>query len=499
MSSEYKELMEIYEEISILGSIRSVLSYDLETKIISPAGIQHRGKQLAALDNITHSLMNNERYKNLINKLNDAEELNEIEKRNVEILYRSMKTATSIPKELIQKLAKQANRTNESWKKAKHAKDFSIVRKDVEMLFQITIERAQILADVKDYTDPYSALIAERDPGFTSDNLTKIFDETKSYLVPMIKKIHEKHSDIDTSFLRNEYSRDIQVKISETISDFYGFNYHTPNARGRIGEVEHPLTITCGPNDVRITVNYHNYASVVSSTCHELGHGMHSLHKNQDWNYTPINNVSAPSISEATSRYTENKIGKDLAFWDHYYSKLQKLTGLKKEKMEFYNAFTKINPSTKRMSADEVSYGLHIIIRFEMEKMLFSGQLDFADIPQVWNEKYMEYLGVDVPNDSDGPLQDLHWYSYYIGYFQGYALGDLINSQFHYTMENKVPDWREDLRNGSMKSIHNWMVENVYSLGFRYDPLEFVEKISGKLLNAKYHKKYLQEKYIQYL
>ncbi|MCY3412856.1 MAG: carboxypeptidase M32 [Candidatus Heimdallarchaeota archaeon] len=497
MNDEYKELMGLYEDISVLGSTRSVLSYDLETKIMAPAGIEHRGRQLGLLGKLNHQMMNAPRYQELIRKLYGNESLDEIQARNIEILYRSMITATSVPTELVMRLAKQANTTNETWKKAKMARDFSLVKKDVKDLFDVTIERAQILADVKGFKDPYSALLAERDPGFTKDNLTSIFAETKSYLIPMIKKIKEKQGDINTSFLASEYPRELQVKISELIADFFGYDYSSESARGRIGEVEHPLTIGCGPDDVRITVKYENYASVIGSTNHELGHALHGLFRKKDWRYTPINDSGAPSIGETTSRYTENKIGKDMAYWDHFYPILQKLTGLKQSKEDFYQAFTFVNPSTKRMSADEVSYGLHIIIRFEIEKMLFEGNLEFADIPQVWNDKYLEYMGVEVPDDTAGPLQDLHWYSYYIGYFQGYALGDLLNSQIHYTMENALPDWREDISAGNMNSIHQWMVENVYSLGFRYDPIDFVEHITDKKFETKYHKQYLEEKYLR--
>lgn len=496
-TEKYNELMKQYEDLSVLNSIGSVLFYDLETKTLAPSGVDHRGKQMALLAGITHKRMNDKNYTSLIDSLHNSNDLDNIQKRNVELLYRSQLTATSVPASLVSKLAEQANKTNKAWKAAKKIADYKLVEKEVSSLFDVTVERAQIIADVKGFKNPQSALLSERDPGFNVDNLTKIFSETKSYLLPMIEKIKSKQEDIDRSFLKNDYPRDLKVTISETIADLYQFDYKSENAVGRIGEVEHPLTIACGPKDVRVTVNYTNYSSMISATQHELGHGLHRLNNNPAWLHSPISNSVSPSVAEMTSRYTENKIGKEMAFWDTYYPTLQKLTGLTVDKETFYNAFTYVEPGYKRMSADEVSYGLHIIIRFEIEKALFDQKIDFSEVTQLWSEKYREYLGIEVEDDTKGVLQDLHWYTYYWAYFQGYALGDLIGSQVHYHMVKTNPTWKDDMAKGDLSTVNQYFIDNIYSKGALYDPLDFVQEITGSPFDTKYLKKYLAEKYLQ--
>ncbi len=492
---KYNELMSIYYEIDLLMSTRSVLSWDLETKIMPPSGLNHRGKQMALISNLIHKKMNEDRYKKLVFDLKDSTNLDYVQTRNVELLYRSVLTATGISAELVRKLSIQANKTGQSWKEAKTKKDFRIVEKDMTELFRLTIERAQLLADIKGFKDPLSALVSERDPGFDVNKLDKVFSETKSYLVPMLKKVVS--SQDDPSFFNKDYSRETKVKISESVADFYNYDYNSENAVGRIGEVTHPLTMRLGPSDIRITVNYKDWNGMISATQHELGHALHGLNKNPEWTYTPINSGAAPSINEMTSRFTENKIGKDMAFWDGYYPKLKEIIDLKVDKNKFYNAFTHVNPGYLRMGADEISYGLHIIIRFEIEKDLFSEKLAYNEVPEVWRQKYNDYLDVDVKDDNQGCLQDLHWYSGpYIGYFQGYALGDLFGSQVYYHLQDTVPQWKNDLKDGNMDTVHKYLTKNVYSKGNLYDPQEFIKNITGKEFDTKYLKKYLEEKYL---
>ncbi len=286
----------------------------------------------------------------------------------------------------------------------------------------------------------------------------------------------------------------------EAISDIFQYPYRGSNAMGRIDEVEHPLTIGCGPKDVRITVKYDesNFTRSIFAGCHELGHAIDRLGRNPDWEGHPTNSFRTPSIAECYSRFTENKIGKSQEFWEGFYPTLQKLIGspLKNIELdEFLLATNRIIPHPSRMKADEVTYLLHIIIRFEIEQMLFNGDIQIHELPQVWNQKYHDYMGVEVQNDTEGVMQDLHWYSTYWAYFQGYGLGDIMGSQMFYAMTKEIGDWRAELRKGSLKQGKEWLELKAFRLAGYFDPLDLIESITKEKLNPTYHVRYLKEKY----
>ncbi len=499
MSNLYNEVIEHYKNISILGSIRGVLNWDTETGMVSNKGIDYRGVQFSFIGKLQHQLMNDTTFREGVLKLH-SRELGDIENRNIELLYRSVLRSSSIPSDLIIKLSQQANLTNKLWKRAKTNNDYSIVMNDMRKLFELNRQRALLIGKAFDIDDPFSSLISERDAGLSKKDIGSIFSQAREYLIPMIKKLQAKHYDIDTSFFNLNFEKKTERMIVERIADYYQFFYKGEDSHGRIGEVEHPLTIACGPQDVRFTVKFGKYARSISSAQHEIGHALHRLNMNPDWNFEPINNMGFPSISEMASRYTENKIGKSVSFWRYFYPILKDITGHKLDAIDmnqFYYAFTKVNPNWSRMTADEVSYGIHIIIRFEIESGLFADTINFNELPQVWREKYDKYLGVDVETDTQGVLQDLHWYNYYWGYFQGYFLGDLFGSQVHYSMINKNPDWQIELENGDMTGINSYFIENVYHKGALYDPLDMIEKITKKPFSVNFHKKYLEDKYFQ--
>lgn len=493
---DYAKVLEYYDEISILENMRGLLAWDLETNTIPSKGVEYRGKQLGYISQRVHNIWQNKEFGDLIRRQVDREGYDEVQKRNIELLNRSLITATATPSELVKKLALQANQTNARWKKAKKESNYQIVKNDVSQLFTLVRERAGIIGKEKGIDDPFAALISERDAGFNVDNLTSIFKESKNYLVPTLKKIMDRGEDHNYSFLNTQLERRVEEHITRDIADIYQYDYKT---RGRIDEVTHPLTIGCGPDDVRVTVKFGNYSTVISSMQHEIGHGLHSLHRNPEWGTQPVNRYGFPSIAEMASRFTENKIGKSKEFWEYYYPKLQHRTGEKLAGIdldEFYRGFTNIQPHWSRMTSDEITYGLHIIIRFEVEKGLFEDKISFDEFPQVWNEKYEKYLGVNVANDSQGILQDLHYYSYYWGYFQGYFLGDLLGSQIYYHMDNALPDWKTNLAQGDYSGVHEYFVENIYSKGALYDPLDHVERITGEKFTIDHFKKYIDNRYL---
>ncbi|UCE12919.1 MAG: carboxypeptidase M32 [Candidatus Heimdallarchaeota archaeon] len=494
MIDAYHHLLKHYSQIHLLESIQGLLYWDLNTYMPSD-GLQFRTEQFKWLQQNIHKHWIDEEFASLISKCEKVDYLDSIQKRNVELTRREYDKRTVIPIKLVGDLAAQSNKTLEVWKIAKAKNSFQYVVFDLEKLFSLNLKRAELLAESSGISDPYEALINFRDPGFSVNLLNNIFNEIKTFLVPFVKKCIS--SQPDQTFLTRRVSREIQQELVKELTKFLEY----PHTTGRVDEVEHPLTIGCGPKDVRITVKYQEdrVMKALSAGIHEIGHGLDSLQRNPEWRGQPINARKFPSFGESQSRLLENIIGLSREFWSHFYPIFKEKVGVFTDidLDTFYSAINTVKPGLSRMRADELTYILHIIIRFEIERDLFAGNIKINELPQIWNEKYDEYLNVEVPSDTLGVMQDLHWYSQYWGYFFGYALGDIISSQIAETLSQLLPEWRESLQNGSFTMIREWLANNVHSLGAQYDSLELVEKITGEPLTNKYLINYLNEKYTE--
>lgn len=499
MRTPYEQLLENYEEINMLNSISGVLYWDLNT-YMPPAAVGHRAKQFQYISQKIHSLNTNPERGKLLDLCEKDKSLDDFQKRNVELLRRSYDINTVFPPELVGKLAAQSNKTLEVWKKAKAKADFQMVQPDLEKLFPLQLEAAELLAKSKSMNDPFNALIDTRDKGFSVSLLTKYFDEAKSFLIPFIKQCRESDIKPDRSFLSRSVPRSTQIGMVENLAKFLEYDFHTENAVGNIDEVEHPLTIGCGFRDIRVTVKYHeeNVLAAFLAGAHECGHAIDSLQGKDEWYNQPIYGMSSPSFGESQSRFFENIVVSSKEFWSYYYPRFQEDTkGIFSDvSMEdFFFALNAVNPGFIRIQADEVTYILHIIIRFEIERDWFAGKIEVKDLPQVWNEKYKQYLGVDVPNDTLGVMQDLHWYSQYYGYFFGYGIGDIISSQITAKLSKDLPDWKMGLQDDKFTHIREWLKTNVHQRGGTLDCLKMVKSITGEELTPKYHIDYLKEKF----
>lgn len=494
MKKHYEKLLEKYNEIHLLNTLRGLLYWDLNTYMPSNA-LQFRTEQFNWLQQTIHKRWTNHKFESLIKQCEEDQQLDSIQRRNISLVRREYENKTVLPLELVGALASQSNKTLEVWKKAKTNNNFQSVVPDLEKLFTLNLQRAELLARSKEIDDPYEALISIRDPGFSIELLTRIFNETKSFLVPFVKIICDSPLQPKNDFL----SRKVPVKSQkELVKDIAKFLEYNPN-NGRIDEVEHPLTIGCGPEDIRVTVKYENQImKVVSAAIHECGHALDGLQRNKEWIGQPINSRSFPSFGESQSRFLQNVIGKSREFWTFYYPNFQKLTnGVFKDISleEFYFTINAVKPGVSRMNADEVTYCLHIIIRFEIERDLFAGLIEIKDLPQTWNTKYKEYLGVEVPSDTLGVMQDLHWFSQYWGYFYGYGIGDIMASQITTALTQDLPTWQTSLQTGNFTLIREWLAHNIHNKGTLFDSLDLIKNITGEPLSVKYFVKYLKEKY----
>jgi len=501
LGSDYDKLMEKGKKIMVLESIANLILWDMETKM-PPKGINLRSQQLAFLKQIEHKTTTDPDIGTLLKKIKghpNYNSLNELQKRNVYLIKKKYDEMTKLPEELVVETARQRVIAVDAWKKAKAAKDFSIFKPELEKLVDLKRKAAEILMKVKGTATSYDALIDIFEPQMTSEMITRIFDELKKGLVSIIEKCETAPKQPDTSILKRKVPVDIQREIANSLAKFIEYDVESKEARGRIDETEHPFT-TGYYDDVRITTHYYenNFTSSLFSTLHEGGHATYDQNLNPEWIYQLIGDGCSYGFHESQSRFIENIIGRSREFWTYYLPKLKKLTGdiFSDVKLDtFVHAINHVKSSKIRIEADEVTYGLHIIIRFEIERELIAGKIKVADLPRIWNQKYREYLGVEIENDSEGMMQDTHWAEGYFGYFPSYALGNIYSGQILATLERDIPDWKDQIAKGNFHNVKQWLVENVHQYGKLYNAADLIKKIAGEEINVKYYLDYLDEKY----
>ncbi len=501
LKDPYDKLMANARNLTILGTAASVVYWDMETKM-PPKGIKLRSQQLAMLQQIIHKMTVDPEIGNLLSKVEkhpDYDSLNELQKRNIYLIRKNYDEQTKLPEELVVEIARQQAIAIDVWKKAKAAKNFPMFKPELERMFELKKKAAEILMQVKDTRTPYDALVDIYEPKMTSEAIADIFASLRKGLVDVMNKCLGAPEQPEISFLNRTVPADAQRKISSELAKFMDYDVESPQAGGRIDETEHPFT-TGYYDDVRITTHYYedNIASSLFSILHEGGHALYEQGLNPEWIYQPVGGGCSLGFHESQSRFVENMVGRSREFWTYFLPKLKELTGSTFADVSldnFVRAINHVKPSKIRVEADEVTYCLHVIIRFEIERELFAGKLRVAELPQLWNQKYKEYLGVDIENDSEGVMQDTHWAGGDFGYFPTYALGNIFSGQILSTMEKAVPSWRDEISKGNFRNVKKWMTDNVHNYGALYDPAVLIKKIAGEEINVNPYLAYLNKKY----
>jgi carboxypeptidase Taq len=500
MRSAYKKLLAKTKDLIILQSAESIIQWDMETKM-PPKAVEQRSQQLALLSRISHKMSIDPEVGKLLKQTAanpDFETLSQTEKRNVYLIKKNYDEQTALPEKLVSEKTKQQAITVNTWKKAKNAKNFAILKPELEKLVSLTKQEAEILSKVKETATPYDALIDGNEPKMTVDQITPIFNRLQEGLKPLLDKIQSSSKQPDTTIMHVTVPVETQRKIATELAEILGYDTTSPNAVGRIDETEHPFTEGYY-DDVRITTHYYpnDFASSIFSVLHETGHALYDQNLNPEWKYQPIGSHCSMGIHESQSRFTENLIGRSREFWTSFLPKLKQVAPeLQSLELDpFIHAINTVKPSKIRIESDEATYNLHIIIRFQIERDLFADKTKVNELPQAWNQSYREILGLKVENDSEGVMQDTHWPSGYFGYFPSYTLGNIYSGQLLAKIKQDVPNWRRQLAEGNLKDITTWLKENVHSQSNLYDPVELIKKITGNTLDAKAYLEYLQEKY----
>jgi carboxypeptidase Taq len=393
----------------------------------------------------------------------------------------------------VEDLSRQQSLGHEAWVKAREAANFGMFAPHLEILVRLTAEVAEHLG----YADtPLDALIDEYEPGATAAMFTRLFDEVKTTTIPLLQRILDSPVKANRKFLERNYPADAQKQFGELAMRQLGFDWEG----GRLDISVHPFC-TGSLGDVRITTRYKTDApqQALFGIIHETGHALYEQGLNPDQQGTPLSQALSMGIHESQSRLWENLIGRSRGFWTFFFPKLkdvfpQQLADVTPEQFEL--AVNHVEPSLVRVEADEMTYDLHIILRFEIERDLFAGKLAVADLPAVWNRKVKEYLGVTPPNDGkEGVLQDVHWSGGSFGYFPSYSLGNMAAAQFWSAMQKVMPDLTRKMAAGDFSEILHWLRENVHAHGRRYSRDELLQRATGKPLGTKDYADYLTKKY----
>jgi len=419
-------------------------------------------------------------------------ELSEIDQRLVTETRKDYDRSVKIPPKLYQEYVVLASQSENKWEEAKENNDYAGFQPYLDKVISYTNQFIDLWG-VKDTR--YDVLLDQYEPGMTVAQLDSIFGGLRDKLVPLSAAIAASPHQPDTSFLRQTFDKSAQKEFSLYILEQMGYNFEA----GRLDESAHPFATGLNPGDVRITTRYleNDVTSALFGTIHEGGHALYEQNIMPELINTTLCTGTSMGIHESQSRFWENVIGRSRPFWERYFGELQKkFPGqLDVSVDQFYRGNNTVQPSLIRIEADELTYNLHIIIRYEMEKLIFNGGAKAADLPALWNDKYKEYLGITPPNNAEGVLQDVHWSGGAFGYFPSYSLGNMYAAQFADTMEREIAGLWSLVGKGELHPIKDWLAERIYKYGKLRTPSELVQAVTGKSLDPQYLVDYLTKKY----
>lgn len=484
-------LKNLQETLGAYHHVMGVTDFDAATA--APKGSHEgRGKVMGILSRVTYDLIADPENDELLTVLEeDLDNLTQQQKREVEVLRKNYNQLNRIPAEEYVEYNVLLNDAQAAWEKAKNQNDFDMFAPYLKKIVDFNVKFAGYY---NPDLPPYDALLNEYEEGLTTKTLDEFFSELRSTIVPLLEKI-KAAKPVDNSFLYKKYPVYKQRQFADYLMQELGMDREHCN----IAESEHPFTTGFNNKDVRITTHYYEDAPTfaIYSTIHEGGHAIYEMGCDDCYNYTLLSGGASMGIHESQSRFYENLIGRSRPFIQHIFPKLQELfpEQLKDVDAEmFYRAVNKVEPSLIRTEADELTYCLHIMVRYEIEKKLIAGELAVKDVPETWNNLYKEYLGIDVPDDTHGCLQDIHWAGGSIGYFPSYALGSAYGPQMLHCMEKEVGEIYGDVAKGDLRKVTCWLKENIHRHSALYKPADLFERVCGKF-DAKYFTDYLTRKY----
>ncbi len=474
----FDELVSRLKQTAVLASCSALLGWDEQT-YLPPGGAPHRAEQLGLLAGLAHQRATDPRVGELLSELEASRHFSP-ETADGALLRearRDFDRKTKLPQRLVEQLSKTTTLAQHAWVEARKKKDFAAFQPWLEQVIALKREEADA---INLGGEKYDALLDDYENGATSERIEAAFAELRTELVSLLAAIRDSGIEPDTSIITRRFPIEAQRAFGQSAASAIGFDFN----RGRIDEAAHPFCSGNGPGDCRLTTRYdeHHFPQAFFGTLHEAGHGLYEQGLPAEYYGTPLGEACSLGIHESQSRMWENFVGRSWAFWSHFFPEAQRafpeaLAGVDAESL--YRAVNDVRPSFIRVEADEVTYNLHIMLRFELERPLIRGDLSPADVPDAWNEAFRRDFGMSPANASEGCLQDIHWSAGLVGYFPTYTLGNIYAAQLFDKARSDLGDLDAMFRGGDFAPLKQWLVENVHRHGRRYRPTELIERVTG--------------------
>lgn len=494
IEKKLNNLRDYLKKIEYINSSIALIQWDSMVNMPKKA-VEYRSEMLGYLSGESYKLSTSEEIKGYIEYFKDKNELDDVNKAIIDNIKREYEATKKIPENEYREYTIAAALSSAAWEEAKEKSDFKIFEPHLKKM----VEFNKRFVEYWGYEgNKYNALLDKYEPGITTDKVDELFGKLKEAILILLNKIKKSGYVPNTKFFSEKFSKQSQESFAKKILDAMEYDYVEA---GRIDESMHPFTTNFGNKDVRITTHYYenDFRSALFSFIHEAGHAIYEQDIPDELEGSLLGTGASMGIHESQSRFYENIIGRSKEFWIYFYRIAKEMfpqfDGVSLD--EFYAAINYVEPSLIRTEADELTYSLHVIIRYEIEKQLINGEISVEELPKIWNEKYMEYLGVEPKTDAEGVLQDMHWSDGSFGYFPSYALGNLYGAQILEVMKKDISNLYEEISNGNLSIIHKWLKENVHKYGAIYKPAELIKKVTGEELSAQYFIEYLNKKYSQ--
>ncbi|MDY6774553.1 MAG: carboxypeptidase M32 [Halobacteria archaeon] len=482
MEHEYDDLVERVRRIRNVENASSVLNWDQEV-MMPEKGVEARAQELSTLSSIKHEILTDDETGEILDSVKPNGEDEEAVVREIQ---REYTRSVEVPDELVEEISDTSSRAHPVWKKAREKSDFDEFAPTLERLVELKREYAE---EIDPDRDPYAVLFDDFEPYIDLETAERVLTNLRDSIKPLIDDIRDSDVEVE-KVLGSEYTDERQREIAETALEEMGYDF----SRGRLDTSPHPFT-SGNTFDARVTTRFTNPLDALMSTIHEMGHALYIQGLPDEGYATPLSEARDLTVHESQSRLWENHVGRSRAFWDYFAPKLNQTLETEVSPGALYRSVNEVSPHPVRVESDELTYHMHIVLRFEIEKDLIRGEIEVDEVPGIWNDKVEEYLGIRPENDAEGCLQDIHWSHGSFGYFPTYSLGSVLAAQVFDAADDEIEDLNGKISRGNFSHLRDWLKEEIHRHGKRYETDDLIRRVTGDDLNVDPFVEYAEEKF----